>query len=159
DPYGRFSGYLNGSGGFSRGVELGVDVRPARALRVRAAYTYTNAETDEDLSVEGFFKVPSVSPHTASFVVSHAWRDALGSTVEILHVSSSYTPLSANGRPRAYRFPAYTTVNAVAAWRVPSAAASLRVYVRAENLLDETYYVGGWRALGRTAAIGLSIGY
>ena len=30
DPYGRFIGYLNGSGGSSKGLELALDVRPTR---------------------------------------------------------------------------------------------------------------------------------
>jgi iron complex outermembrane receptor protein len=160
DPFGRFSGYVNGSGGASRGVELGLDARPVSSLRLRAAYTYTDATTEDDVSVEGFFKVPSVSAHTASVIVGHGWRDVVDTTVELFHASSSFSPLFANGRARAYRFPGFTTVNAVASWRVarPSGI-PVRAYVRFDNVFDATYYVGGWRALGRTGALGMSLGF
>jgi iron complex outermembrane receptor protein len=153
DPFGRFSGYINGSGGFSRGVELALDMRPLRALRIQAAYTYTRAESAEDIVVDGFFKIPSVSPHTTSVIVSHDWRGRLDTAVELTRVSSSFAPLFANGRPRAYRFDGFTTLNAVAAWRLRQTP--LRVYVRVENAFDAEYYLGGWRALGRTVAAGL----
>jgi iron complex outermembrane receptor protein len=159
DPFGRFSGYINGSGGFSRGVELGLDVRPGRAVRVEAAYAYTDAETDDDISVSEFFKVPSVSAHTASLIVGHAWRDVIDATMEVFYASSSFTPLFANGQTRAYRFPGFTTMNAVASWRVGRAqGAPVHVYLRIDNLFDDTYYVGGWRGLGRTASAGVSVG-
>ncbi len=34
DPFGRFLGYLNGSGGSSKGLELAVDARPTSTLRI-----------------------------------------------------------------------------------------------------------------------------
>lgn len=54
DPYGRTSGYINGSGGISRGFESGVEARPMRTLTVSGSYTYTNANLDHDISVTGF---------------------------------------------------------------------------------------------------------
>ena len=59
DPFGRFVGYLNGSGGSSKGLELAVDVRPTATLRVSGSYTYTKARTDEALTVPDFFIVPA----------------------------------------------------------------------------------------------------
>ena len=54
DPYGRSLGYVNGSGGFSRGLEFGLDARPSRP-EPPTSYTFTDAETKQDITVPGFF--------------------------------------------------------------------------------------------------------
>src|SRR5439155_25257430 len=43
DPYGRTSGYINGSGGLSRGVELAWEFRPVRTFSLNGSYSYTRA--------------------------------------------------------------------------------------------------------------------
>jgi iron complex outermembrane receptor protein len=160
DPFGRFFGYVNGSGGLSRGVELSLNARPARGLTVRASYAHTDSETDDDLAIEGFFKSPAVFSDTASFVATHDWRNALTTAVELFHASSSYTALFANGRSRAFKFPGFTTVGATASYRVTRGnSLPVRAYLRLDNLFDETYYLGGWRSPGRTAAVGMSVGF
>jgi vitamin B12 transporter len=160
DPFGRAFGYLNGSGGSSNGVELSLDARPVRGLTLRAAYTRTDSETETDVAVEGFFKAPAVFGHTAAFVAVHEWRETLTSALEILHASSSYTSLFANGRARAFQFPGFTTVGLTTSYRLNGAGeVPVRAYVRLDNLLDRTYYLGGWRAPGRLVAAGMSIGF
>jgi iron complex outermembrane receptor protein len=160
DPFGRVFGYLNGSGGSSNGVELSLDARPAPGLSVRASYAHTDSQTEEDLAVEGFFKSPGVFGNTAAVVVAHDWRNTIATSVEVFHASSSYTALFANGRSRAFRFPGFTTVGVTSSYRVTrSGSVPIRAYVRLDNLLDEIYYLGGWRAPGRTAAVGMSVGF
>ena len=61
DPFGRTQGYLNSSGGFSRGVEIAVEGRPGRRLRLSGGYTYTRSETDQDITVPGFSWCPPSS--------------------------------------------------------------------------------------------------
>src|SRR5205823_5545784 len=43
DPFGRFVGYLNTSGGLARGVEFNSDWALNRALTISGSYTYTDA--------------------------------------------------------------------------------------------------------------------
>src|SRR5262249_47725561 len=57
DPFGRSSGYINGSGGISRGAEFSIEARPTRDLTMTASYTYTNADTDRDSTLAGYFNV------------------------------------------------------------------------------------------------------
>jgi iron complex outermembrane receptor protein len=159
DPFGRSSGYLNGSGGDSRGVELAADVTPASNLRLRGAYAYTRSRTDDDVTVPDFHVVPGVFAHTATFMLSHQWRDRLRTVVDIFHGSAHYGSFFAAGRSRAYRFPGFSTVGLTAAYRIAARnTEAVRAYVTVENLFDETYYQGGWRGLGRTAVAGVSIG-
>jgi len=160
DPFGRSIGYVNGSGGFSRGVELSADIRPSAGLRVAASYAYTRAESDRDITVPGFFIVPGVFAHTATLVVTRHWTARLDTTFDLFHGGDAYGSFFAAGRPRAYRYPGFTKAAAIARVRLAgSDAAALRGYVKVDNLFDETYYQGGWRNLGRTVVAGVSAGF
>jgi hypothetical protein len=129
-------------------------------LSVRAAYTHTTSETEEDLAVPGFFKSPNVFGDTASLVVTHDWRSRLATAVELFHASESYTALSAGGRARAYRFPGFTTLGLTSSYRLTRAGQlPVRAYVRLDNLFGEEYFVGGWRQPGRTGSAGVSLGF
>jgi vitamin B12 transporter len=161
DPYGRSVGYTNSSGGFSRGVEVGAEARPTANLRVSAAYTYTRSETERDITIPGFFLVPNVFGHTATMVVTQRWTDRIDTTFDIFYGSETYGSMSAAGRPRAYRYPAFTKAAVVAGYRLFDAGGRhpLRAYVKIDNLFDATYYENGWRNLGRTAVGGVSVGF
>jgi vitamin B12 transporter len=161
DPYRRVSGYINSSGGFSRGVEVGAEARPTASLRLSAAYTYTRSETERDITIPGFFIVPNVFGHTATLVVTQRWTDRLDTTFDVFHGSDTYGSLSAAGRPRAYRYPGFTKAAVVAGYRFLDMGGRhpLRAYVKIDNLFDATYYENGWRNLGRTAVGGVSVGF
>jgi len=156
DPYGRFIGYVNGSGGSSKGLELAVDARPTSTLRVSGSYTYTKARTDEALTVPDFFLVPGVLAHTASLYVTQQWTPRIDTSLDLLTGGESYGSFFAAGRTRAYRYPGSTTVGLSGSVRVtPAGAPDVRAYVRLDNLFDETAYPGGWRAPGRTGVFGV----
>src|SRR5262249_3461563 len=70
DPYGRTSGYINGSGGLSRGLELAWEVRPAAAFSLNGSYTYTRANLDRDITIPGFFRVLAVPRHALTLVAT-----------------------------------------------------------------------------------------
>jgi outer membrane receptor for ferrienterochelin and colicin len=160
DPFGRSAGYHNSSGGFSAGLELGVEARPNDAVRVRASYTYTQAETEEDVTVPGFFRVPGVFRHTATFVATGRVSRRLDATCDLFYGSDSYSSFFAAGRSRAYRFPAFAKVAVVAGYRLLDAGRrSVRAYIETDNLFDTTYYEGGWRNPGRTIVAGVSAGF
>ena len=160
DPYHRTQGYLNSSGGFSRGVEIGIDARPTASLRLSAGYTYTRSETTQDVTVPGFFIVPGIFEHTATFVVTNRWGNRVDTTFDLFYGSETYGSLFAAGRARAFRYPGFTRAAAVAGYRiVNNARVPMRAYVHVDNLFDEAYYEVGWRALGRTVVGGVSFGY
>jgi iron complex outermembrane receptor protein len=156
DPFGRFGGYLNGSGGSSRGVELAVDVRPTAALRVNGSYTYTRARTDDALSVPGFFRLPGVREHTASLYVTRQWSSRIDTAFDLLYGGDSYSAFFARSQSRAYRFPGVTTIGLSGSVRLTAPGTTdVRAYLRLDNLADETAYPSGWRAPGRTGIVGI----
>jgi iron complex outermembrane receptor protein len=160
DPYGRFLGYLNSSGGVSRGIETAVEARPTASLRLSGGYTYTRSETAEDITVPGFFLVPGVFAHTTTFVVTNRWSHRIDTTFDVFRGGSMYGSFFAAGRTRAFRYPGFTRAALVAGYRVVDhARAPMRVYVKVDNLFNAAYYDTGWRALGRTTVAGVSVGF
>ncbi len=156
DPFGRFVGYLNGSGGSSKGLELAVDARPTSTLRISGAYTYTQARTEDALTVPDFFIVPGVLEHTASLLVTQQWSSRVDTTIDLLSGGESYGSFFARGRSRAYRYPGTTTLGISGSVRLTAAGApDLRAYVRFDNLTNETAFPAGWRAPGRTGIVGV----
>ena len=107
DPFGRTSGYINGSGGISRGAELGVEARPLKTLTLSGSYTYVNENTDRDISVAGFWKILGVPAHTASLVASKYWGRRLDTTFWLFRSSLYYTSFFAGTRSRPFEFPGY----------------------------------------------------
>jgi iron complex outermembrane receptor protein len=156
DPFGRFLGYLNGSGGSSKGAELAVDVRPTATLHISGSYTFTRARTDEALTVPDFFRVPGVAAHTASLFVTRQWSSRIDTAFDLVYGGESFGSFFAAGRTRAYRYPGTTTAGLTASVRVLGHdARDLRAYVRVDNLFDETDFTGGWRQPGRAAVVGV----
>ena len=156
DPFGRFIGYINGSGGISRGVELGIEAKPTRSTIVNVAYTHVNATQDRDLSVPGFFRPARVHDHVTSFVVSHDWTRRLNTTVDHIYMSQAYDFYFAAGGSRAFVNPGFQKTDAVVSFLVwEDERRSARLYGKVDNLFDNTYYHAGWLAPGATGLAGI----
>jgi iron complex outermembrane receptor protein len=160
DPYRRSQGYLNGAGGFSRGLEVSVDGRPTSSIRLSGGYTYTQSETADDTTVPGFFLAPGVVQHVATFAATKRWSERIDTTVDVFHGSATYAAFFAAGRSRAYRFPGFTTAALTAGYRLLNGRRMpLRGYLHVDNLFNRTYYEIGWRMPGRTAVAGVTVGF
>jgi iron complex outermembrane receptor protein len=158
DPFGRYYGYVNGSGGISRGVELEIEARPVRSLILNGSYTYTNADLDRDITVAGFWKALGVPAHTVTLVATKQWTRRLSSNIDLFSGSNYYTSLSAGGRARAFEFPGFTKVDLAVNYRVwEGENRSARLYGKVENLFNERYYQNGW--LNPRATFVMGLGY
>jgi vitamin B12 transporter len=155
DPFGRISGYMDTSGGISRGEELSIEARPTNTLSLMASYTYTNADTDTDSTVPGYYQMFDLPRHKVSLVVTKQWNQRLDTTFDLHSYSSYLDPYVGYGR--AYLFSGYAKANLVASyqlWQKEHQAA--RVYCKIDNLFNITYYDGGgYREPGLTALAGI----
>lgn len=157
DPYGRSSGYLNGSGGLSRGAEVSLRARPTRSLSVSGSYTFTNANTDRAVSVPGYFGALGVPKHVATAVATNDWTRRLTTTVDVYRYSSIDAALSAAFVSHAFRYPGFTKTGLVASYRVwDRESRSARVYGRVDNVFDRNYYETGFLAPGATFVTGIA---
>lgn len=154
DPYGRYSGYINGAGGISRGAEFSAEARPTRTITFSAAYTYTNADTDQDSEVPGFYRMFDVPRHMVTLVATKQWSRRFLTTMGMFHYSSYFDPYV--GYLQAYEFPGYTKANLTASYRIwESDKKSAAIYGKVDNLLNETYYVAGFLAARATFVSGI----
>lgn len=158
DPFGRSSGYLNGAGGISRGVELSMQAHPVSSLTFYTSYAYTNAGNDQDSIVPGFFHAFDVPRHTVSAVVTKSWTRRLATTFDYFHYSSYYDPYI--GYLQAYLSPGYGQANLTGSYRFwTTGERAARIYAKVGNLFDRTYYVSGNLAPRTTFVAGLGYSF
>ena len=142
DPFGRSSGYINTSGGISRGAELSVEARPMRSLALSASYTYANADTDTDSQVPGFYNVFDTPRHMISLVATKQWTKRFNTTIDLFHYSSYYDAYV--GYLQAYAFPGFIKTNLISSYRFwDDERKSARFYGKVENLFNQRYYFAG----------------
>jgi iron complex outermembrane receptor protein len=160
DPFLRSSGYFNAAGGISRGVELSAEVQPWRSTSLNASYTYTNANTDQDVQVRGFFRAFAIPAHTFTLVANQQIGRRNDVTLDLYQASHYFNPLTAAGRARAYEYPAVTKLDLVVSRLVwAKEAQALRLYGKVDNLLDREYYETGFRTPGITWIAGLRMNF
>ncbi len=160
DPYGRSAGYINGSGGISRGFELSLEARPMRSLTLNSSYTYTNANMDRDISVPGFWGVLGVPRHMATLVAVKQWTRRLDTTVDIFTGSGYFSPFFAVDRSRAFGFPGFTKVDLTASYRFwERERKTARLYGKVDNIFNKRYYQNGWLASQATFVVGIGAGF
>ena len=155
DPFGRFIGYLNSRGGISRGFEASATVAPIRSLNVTTAYTYVNAI--ERTPIVGDVLQTSVVPRNQfSLIAMERATSRLTLTFETLESSSYLAPVFGDTVTQTYRFAGIHKVSAGASYRIPiKEYQAIRFFVRANNILNQTYFESGFPTPGRTAIGGL----
>jgi vitamin B12 transporter len=149
DRFGRSSGYINGSGGLSRGLELAWELRPASSFSLNASYSYTRANLDRDITIPGFWRVLGAPRHAFTLVATKRIRTRGILVMDLSSTSEIFGNFTAAGRARAYRYPSFTKADVSAAydlWKADSG--TLRLNTRIENILNRKYYDLGWLAPG-----------
>jgi len=158
DPFGRTSGYYNGAGGISRGVELTTEVRPSRSTLFRASYAYVNADTDQDSAVRGFYSALSIPAHSVNAFVNQRLGRKTDVTVDLYHASDYYNSLSAAGRARAYLYSGVTKMDIVVNREVWSGEKhTLKAYAKVDNVFNQRFYENGFQAPRCTFLTGIQV--
>ncbi len=112
------------------GIESFIACQPARQLKVRADYTYTQAT--DDVLHEELLRRPK---HKGNLIVQWQATAALGLDLDVLTVSSWVDGNRDFSTPR-LDAPPYTTVDLAAAWDL---GRGWTLFGRADNLLDRRY--------------------
>ena len=147
DPFGRSSGYINTGGGIARGAELSVEASPAASLKIRAAYTYTNADIRRStVRDRDFFEMPFTSPHQFSLVATQR----IGRRVDLVGdvwIASRHASIFSS---RAFLFAGPRKVDLVANYTLPvHDRLHWRFYGKLSNVAGSEYLEGGYRVPGR----------
>ena len=159
DPFGRFFGYRNAGGGRARGVELSAQAAPSLSTNLRAAYTYTDSESDMPTIGADFYGIPGLSKHVFTLSATQ-WIARRASVTFDLFAASDYplSPFGALGRRLIFGGP----VKGDLVIRYDLLARpdfGLDIYAKVENLFDHTYYEDGFISPGAWAIGGVRIRY
>lgn len=155
DPFGRFIGYVNTQGGISRGVETSVTLSPVRTLNISTAYTFVNAI--ERIPLVGNTLQTFVIPKNQfSILATQRMTSRLLLTLDTLVSGDYLSPVFGEVTTQVFRFNGIHKLNLGASYRIPLAESkALRLFIRTENLLGQTYFESGFPAPGRTARGGI----
>jgi iron complex outermembrane receptor protein len=154
DAWGRTQGYINGSGGISRGLELGAETRPTSTTTVSGSYTYTRANTDRDLQARGFFRTFHTPRHTFNMVAIQRIGNRVNLAVDFGGTSEIFNPFI-GAKP--FAFDGFTKTDVSASYQIrPTDAGGVKVYTRIENVFNRNIYDQGNRLPKATIVSGLS---
>lgn len=162
DPFGRlFGGYVNTRGGLARGVELSLDVAPARALDVRTSYTYTNAD-ERTPRAGGVIRSFTIPDHQFNLTATQRIGRRLLFNFDLTASSNYLAPIfnpSTFGSV-VYRFEGIRKADAGANYTLPlTESRSLRFFGYVENLFGREYFENGFRTPGRTGKAGAQFNF
>jgi iron complex outermembrane receptor protein len=155
DPFGRSIGYLNSKGGISRGVEASVAIAPTRGLKVIGAYTYVNAIEPAPI-VGDVLRTFVVPRNQFSLQVTEQATKRLLLSFDTIVSSSYLDPVYGDFVTQTYRFGGIHKVNVGASYRIPlKEFQTIRLFVRANNIFNQTYFENGFPTAGRTVLGGM----
>jgi vitamin B12 transporter len=162
DPLGlgRFSGYENRPGGFSRGLETYIEAAPFRGADWRASYTFTNS--DRFVRGLGLQQEYAIAKHLLAVTLNQRYRAWLFS-FDLNHTGSFIQPIFENDFPfrtAELTFPGYTKADLFASYQHRiSENVTATLFGGADNIFDRTYFENGFRAPGITARAGVNISF
>jgi iron complex outermembrane receptor protein len=159
DPYGRYGGYINVGGGLARGVEVSGEARPWRSMLIQASYVYTNAIEKNPILTNGFLESIRIFPHAGTLVATQQVSKRIQVTGTFLgasdYISGVFYVYSAGGN-RPYLFPGPRKLDLTTSYTMPVGEHnSLKLYVRVQNALNQTYFEDGFQTPKAWASGGL----
>lgn len=156
DPTGNFRNMTNAGEALTKGVELGVGIRPASWLTVRPTYTFTDATITSNPQVPATVgkQIPLVARHAAAMVLTAA-QTRWSATVTARYQGDVYSTDTntdiVNGVPGSYD-PFFEADLALSVTPVKGAT----ILLTGENLLDRRYFMF-YRNPGRMLHAGLRL--
>lgn len=121
----------------SRGFDVSIAGSITPAWRIIGGYAHVDAEITRDTMLRAGTPLVNIPRHNGSLLTIYEIQDGrlagLGLGAGLTHVGARAGDASGSG----FRLPAYTTVDALAYWRINEA---LRVNLNVTNIFDKDYY-------------------
>jgi vitamin B12 transporter len=159
DPLGlgRFSGFENRPGGFSRGLETYLEAAPWRNGSLHASYTYTNSDRFErGRGLQPEYVIPR---HLLGVSLTQRYRSFLFS-FDLNRTGAFIQPIFENDFPfrtAELTFPGYTKADLFGSYeRTISERVTMALFAGADNLFAAKYFENGFRAPGITGRGGVN---
>jgi vitamin B12 transporter len=159
DPFERFFGFANGSGGDANGVELSAHFSPTRRTQAQISYTYVNSESDTPTFGANYFKTLGLSPHTFALSFTQWVSPRFHATFD-LFAKSGYDLTMFGAANRLFQFDGTAKANLMLGYELPiGGRKGLEIYTRIENLFDQVPYEDGFIGPGFWAVGGVRFSY
>ena len=155
DPLGlgRFSGFENRPGGFSRGVETYFNTAPVKGMDLKASYTFTNS--DRALVGQGLLPEYVIPKQLFGLTLTQRYRTLLFS-FDLNRTGAYLAPVFENNFPfrmAELTFSGYTKGDLFVSYeRRQTERVTLVLFGGVDNVFNQTYYENGFlapKALGR----------
>jgi iron complex outermembrane receptor protein len=144
DPFGRFFGYDNGGGGVARGVEVSAQLSPSRTTNIRAAYTYTNSDSNTPTVAPSYHKALDLAPHTYTMSITQWIAQRFHTTFELFGRNDYVNTMFGGGR-RLFVFNGATKANVLFGYELAHGERrSVEVYGKVENVFNQRAYEDGF---------------
>ncbi len=162
DPLGlgRFNGYQNQAGGFSRGLETYIEAAPFRGADWRASYTYTNS--DRFVLTRGLQPEYAIPRHLLGLTLTQRYR-ALLVSLDLNRTGAFIQPIFENDFPfrtAELTFPGYTKADLFGSYERPlGERVVMTLFGGAENIFAAKYFENGFRAPGAVGRGGVKLSF
>ena len=158
DPYRRFGGYRNTGGGLARGVETSLEAAATRSTQLKASYTFTKSQERISALAGGSLRSPFIPDHMFALLLMQRIGRRIDFTFDLTASGNSMFPMFTALGSRPFIFPGVRRADASIGYTVPvSERLKLRLYGRAENILNQSYYENGFPAPKAWAAGGMKL--
>ncbi len=159
DPFERFFGFANGSGGDANGVELSAHFSPTRRTQAQVSYTYVNSESDTATFGANYFKTLGLSPHIFALSFTQWVSPRFHATFD-LFAKSGYDLTMFGAANRLFQFDSTAKASLMLGYELPiGGRKGLEIYTRIENLFDQVPYEDGFIGPGFWAVGGVRFSY
>ena len=157
-----FGGYENQKGGIARGAEFSGTFKLTRSTDVFASYTFTNSDQRKpQLSGTGVIRSFGIPDHQFTLVATQR-IEKFWVTFDFLGSSSYLAPIfGSDFSSFVYRFQGNRRGDLTAGYNFgwKKDRLNLRVFGTIENIFDDRYFENGFRTAGRSARVGISLGF
>jgi iron complex outermembrane receptor protein len=146
DPFGRYYGYLNQSGGLSRGVETSVSAAVTHSVYLRGSYTYASAVNRQP--VDGVWTTYLVPANMYTLLATDRVTPRLTVTFNVVASDSYlypvYDPVTFADVP--FRYAGQKLAGVAVNYRIPlSDTRAVRFFGDVNNVFNQNYFEGGFR--------------
>jgi vitamin B12 transporter len=146
---------ININKALTNGVEIFIDINPAKDLNLKADYTYTNAVDKSDNSPDKNQPLLRRPKHKAGLNINYNFSNKINTNVDLIYVGKRDDKIFTNFSSERTSLSPYTIINLAVSYKILD---YITLNGRVENLLDKYYEeVYGYATPGFSGYAGVKI--
>lgn len=159
-----FGGYVNQTGGISRGGEFSAEFAPYKTTNIFTSYTFTKSlQKDPQVTGSNIRETLGVPEHQFTLVFNQQIVKRLNVNFDLISSSSYLAPIFSNTifSTRIYRFTGMRKADLSVGYDIPTSLDKVRfrLFGTIENIFDQDNYENGFRTAGITGRGGVKVSF